>query len=301
MDIKARNVFSVDVEDYFHASALADGVRQVGITNLEHRVCASTERLLGLLDDAGVEGTFFVLGWVAEHYPELVRKIHESGHEIACHGYSHSVIYDQSRDEFREETVKAKRLLEDIIGSPVLGYRAASFSITKRSLWALDILADCGFAYDSSIFPVHHDRYGIPDANPVPHELHLEGGRSIVEVPMSAANYLGVNVPVSGGGYFRLFPYWFTRMAARHVNKAGRPWVFYLHPWEVDSGQPRLPVKGLSRFRHYNNLEKTETRLRQMLSEFDFESMQSYLGRAGLLHHNGACDSSHADLVANQR
>ena len=296
-----KNMFSVDVEDYFHASALAEGVRAVGKDKLQHRVFANTERLLKLLDEAGVEGTFFVLGWVAERYPQLVTVIHDAGHEIACHGYSHSIIYEQSQEDFREETEKAKRLLEDAIGEQVLGYRAASFSITSRSLWALDTLAECGFSYDSSIFPVRHDRYGIPDANPVPHRLDLQNGASIVEVPMTAANYAGINIPVSGGGYFRLFPYWFSRMSARRVNRANRPWVFYVHPWELDPGQPRLPVKGLSRFRHYNNLEKTEQRLRKALADFEFESMRSSLAKAGLLGHSNACEESHTGVIADSR
>lgn len=294
-------MFSVDVEDYFHASALADGVKAAGLHTLEHRVCDNTRTILNVLAETGVTGTFFVLGWVAERYPELVREIQEAGHEIACHGYSHSVIYEQSQDEFRAETLKAKKLLEDITGEPVLGYRGASFSITDKSLWALDVLEEAGFAYDSSIFPVHHDRYGIPDANPVPHRLPLSDGRSIVEVPMTVARYGGMNMPISGGGYFRLYPYWFSRMAARGANAEGRPWVFYVHPWEVDPGQPRLDVKPLSRFRHYNNLHKTESRLRQMLADFQFTSMRSYLVDAGLLRLTGPCDYSHVDRVANQR
>ncbi len=223
MSSATTNIFSVDVEDYFHASALADGVKAAGAHTLEHRVCANTRRILKVLDDAGVTGTFFVLGWVAERYPELVKEIQVAGHEVACHGYSHAIIYEQSPDEFRTETLKAKSLLEDITGEPVLGYRAASFSITDRSLWALEILKDAGFAYDSSIFPVHHDRYGIPDANPVPHELPLKDGRSILEVPMTIARYGGFNMPISGGGYFRLYPYWLSRMAARGANAQGRP------------------------------------------------------------------------------
>jgi polysaccharide deacetylase family protein (PEP-CTERM system associated) len=296
-----NNIFSVDVEDYFHASALANGVRTVGKENLEHRVCGNTERILGLLEERGVEGTFFVLGWVAERYPKLVKNIHASGHEVACHGYSHSIVYEQAPDEFRQETKKAKSLLEDIIGESVHGYRAASFSITDRSLWALDVLAECGFSYDSSIFPVRHDRYGIPGADPVPHKLKLRNGMSIAEVPMSVAQYAGINVPVSGGGYFRLFPYWFSRFSAKRVNRAGRPWVFYLHPWEVDPDQPRLPVKGLSRFRHYNNLEKTDERLRQALSDFEFSSMRSCLRELGLLPHTSACEDSHTGAIANSR
>ena len=298
---QAKNVFSVDVEDYFHASALADGVNTVGIEKLEHRVCSNTKRVLALLDDADVKGTFFILGWVAERYPELVREIQSEGHEIACHGYSHTIIYEQSPQIFREETERAKYLLEDITGHAVIGYRGASFSITEKSLWALDILAESGFLYDSSVFPVHHDRYGIPGASAVPHVMELANGGRLVEVPMSVARYAGLNVPVSGGGYFRLYPYWFSRMAGRHVNAEDRPWVFYLHPWELDEMQPRLPVKVFSRFRHYNNLEKTASRLRRLLADFDFEPMRNYLEKAGLLAHTSPCESSHAATAADRR
>lgn len=299
MDGGPLNVFSVDVEDFFHASALKDGVRKAGLSNLEHRVCRSTDTLLQLLHETSVTGTFFVLGWVAERYPDLVKKIHGAGHEIASHGLSHSIVYEQEVEEFRRETLYAKQILEDIIGEPVLGYRAASFSITRKSLWALEVLKDSGFEYDSSIFPVHHDRYGIPDANPLPHELNLADGRTILEVPMTVARYAGFNLPISGGGYFRLYPYWFSRMAARRANREGRPWVFYVHPWEVDPGQPRLDVKGLSRFRHYNNLAKTEHRLRRMLSDFNFTSMKACLSEAGLLPLTAPCDYSHVGQIAN--
>ena len=289
------------MEDYFHASALAEGVRAAGRDTLEHRVCANTRRVLGILDDTDVTGTFFVLGWVAERYPELVREIQASGHEVACHGWSHSVIFEQSPEEFREETLKAKQLLEDITGEAVLGYRAASFSITKQSLWALDILCEAGFQYDSSIFPVHHDRYGMPDANPVPHRIDLDGGRSIVEVPMTVARIAGFNLPISGGGYFRLYPYWFSRMAARGAITQGRPWVFYVHPWEVDPDQPKLDVKPVSRFRHYNNLQKTESRLRKLLAEFKFGPMKAYLADAGLMPHTDVCEPSCVGEAAVRR
>jgi polysaccharide deacetylase family protein (PEP-CTERM system associated) len=277
------NIFSVDVEDYFHASALSAGVRSRGLENLEHRVLNNTHRILQILSDRSVHGTFFVLGWVAERYANLVREIQSEGHEIACHGYSHSVIYKQTPELFRDETQRARKLLEDITGAPVVGYRAASFSITKDTLWALDVLAETGFLYDSSIFPVHHDRYGIPDAQLEPHVLHLPNGGSLVEVPMTVTKLGSLSIPVSGGGYFRLYPYWLSRKAARKVNAAGRPWVFYVHPWEVDPGQPRLDVSWFSRFRHYNNLHKTESRLRRLLADFRFESMQSYLTREGML------------------
>lgn len=282
-DDSRKNVFSVDVEDYFHASALADGVQDIGVENLPHRVVDNTKRLLDVLDLAETSGTFFVLGWVAEKYPDLVKEIQRRGHEIACHGYSHSIVYEQPRKEFRQETLKAKQLLEDIAGEPVIGYRAASFSITKKSMWALDILAEAGFKYDSSVFPVHHDRYGVPDADLDPHEVKLQSGQSIIEVPMSVAKLLGLNVPVSGGGYFRLYPYWFSRFAGGRISVNGRPWVFYVHPWEVDTDQPRLDVGLVARFRHYNNLHRTERRLKRLLADFEFQPMRDYLQAGGFL------------------
>ncbi|MFZ0009757.1 MAG: XrtA system polysaccharide deacetylase [Steroidobacteraceae bacterium] len=278
------NAFTVDVEDYFHVAALSSAITRESWPTHESRVERNTERLLALLADRGVRGTFFVLGWVAERTPGLVRRIAASGHEIACHGFSHQLIYQQAREEFREETVRAKRLLEDLIGEAVLGYRAASFSVTRDSLWALDTLIDAGFLYDSSIFPIRHDRYGLPGAAPEPNRLSAPSGRTLVEFPMSAARFLGVQVPVSGGGYFRLLPFWVTRAGLKQINeRRGLPFTFYLHPWELDPGQPRFKVSALSRFRHYTNLARCEGRLRRLLGEFEFTSMREALRLQGLL------------------
>jgi polysaccharide deacetylase family protein (PEP-CTERM system associated) len=278
------NAFTVDVEDYFHVAALSSAITRESWPTHESRVERNTERLLALLAERGVRGTFFVLGWVAERTPGLVRRIAASGHEIACHGFSHQLIYQQAREEFREETVRAKRLLEDLIGETVLGYRAASFSVTRDSLWALDTLIDAGFLYDSSIFPIRHDRYGLPGAAPEPNRLSAPSGRTLVEFPMSAARFLGVQVPVSGGGYFRLLPFWVTKSGLKQINeRRGLPFTFYLHPWELDPGQPRFKVSALSRFRHYTNLARCEDRLRRLLEEFEFTSMREALRLLGLL------------------
>jgi polysaccharide deacetylase family protein (PEP-CTERM system associated) len=278
------NAFTVDVEDYFHVAALSSAITRESWATHESRVERNTERLLALLADRGVRGTFFVLGWVAERSPGLVRRIAASGHEIACHGFSHQLIYQQAREEFREETLRAKRLLEDLIGEAVLGYRAASFSVTRDSLWALDTLIDAGFLYDSSIFPIRHDRYGLPGAAPEPNRLSAPSGRTLIEFPMSAARFLGVQVPVSGGGYFRLLPFWVTRAGLKQINeRRGLPFTFYLHPWELDPGQPRFKVSALSRFRHYTNLARCEDRLRRLLGEFEFTSMREALRLQGLL------------------
>ncbi len=267
------NAFTVDVEDYFHVAALASAVSRESWTTREYRVTGNTERLLALLDERGVHGTFFVLGWVAERSPDLIRRIAAAGHEVACHGYSHELIYRQTREEFREETRRAKGLLEDATGQPVLGYRAASFSIVRSTLWALDELIDLGFQYDSSIFAIRHDRYGIPGASPVPGRVAAPSGRFLLEFPMAPASFLGLKIPVSGGGYFRILPYPLTRAGLRRINAVGRPFSFYLHPWEIDPGQPRISVGALSRFRHYTNLHRSEGRLRRLLREFRFGSM----------------------------
>ncbi len=277
------NAFTVDVEDYFHVAALASAVSRESWPSRESRVERNTERLLALLDERGVSGTFFVLGWVAERHPALVQRIAACGHEVACHGYSHQLIYEQAPEVFREETARAKGLLEDAIGLAVHGYRAASFSVIRDTLWALDALIDLGFHYDSSIFPIHHDRYGIPDASPEPGPVAAPSGRTLVEFPMVPASVLGMKVPVCGGGYFRIFPYWLTRAGLRQINGQGRAFPFYLHPWEIDPGQPRIRVGALSRLRHYTNLHRCEARLQRVLGEFPFAPMREVLHARGLL------------------
>jgi polysaccharide deacetylase family protein (PEP-CTERM system associated) len=278
------NALTVDVEDYFHVAALAPNIPRDSWSTRESRVVSNTQKLLAIFEEFDVRCTFFVLGWVAERYPQLVKDIAARGHEIACHGFSHRLVYEQSPEEFRDETLRSKSLLEDIAGSAVLGYRAASYSIVRKSLWALDILVELGFTYDSSIFPVRHDRYGIPDAERVPHRLSTPGGKVIVEWPLSTARIFGVKLPVSGGGYFRLLPYRLTRWGLDSINRReARPFIFYLHPWEIDSEQPRVPASWLSRFRHYTNLDKSEDRLRVLLREFPFGTARDGLVQLGLL------------------
>lgn len=278
------NALTVDVEDYFHVAALAPSIARDTWDARESRVVANTRRLLDLFELHGVRATFFVLGWVAEREPGLVREIHACGHEVACHGFSHRLVYEQSRVEFSEETRRSKELLEDLIGQAVLGYRAASYSIVRESLWALDILVELGFRYDSSIFPVHHDRYGIPNAERMPHRLSTPERRSIVEWPLSTAKLLAFRLPVAGGGYFRLLPYWLTRWGLGSINRREqRPFIFYLHPWEVDPGQPRVSAGALSRFRHYTNLAECERRLQRLLGDFPFGTARDGLIRLGLL------------------
>jgi len=276
--------FTVDVEDYFQVDAFSDVIPVSAWDSFESRVVANTSRLLDLLDEHQVRGTFFVLGWIAQRHAALVQAIAARGHEVASHGMSHQRVVTQSPEVFRRETRDSKRLLEDLIQVPVLGYRAATYSITRQSLWALDILQEEGFLYDSSIFPVRHDRYGIPDARTVPHRLETPGGKTIVEYPLTAVPILGVNLPVAGGGYFRLFPYGVTRWGLRRVRAEGRSLVFYLHPWEVDPGQPRVAgARRRSRFRHYLNLDRTLPRLHRLLQDFQFGTMRDCLAAEGLL------------------
>jgi polysaccharide deacetylase family protein (PEP-CTERM system associated) len=278
------NAMTVDVEDYFHVAALAKSIDRSKWNGMEYRVEANTRRLLDLFDAKAIKATFFVLGWVARKSPELVREIAARGHEVASHGMSHKLVFDQTPQEFADETYESKSLLEDIVGAPILGYRASTYSITHRSLWALDILKEAGFIYDSSIFPIRHDVYGIPDAPQVPSRIQTPKGASIVEFPMSVAPMFGMRLPVSGGGYFRLLPYSLTRFGLRKLNHSlGRPFIFYLHPWEIDPQQPRVKTKLLSKLRHYTNLDKCEGRLRKLIEEFRFAPVREVLQAQQLL------------------
>jgi polysaccharide deacetylase family protein (PEP-CTERM system associated) len=246
------------------------------------RVVANTERMLQLLGEHDVRGTFFVLGWVAERFPSLVTLIADLGHEVASHGHGHRLIYDQTPRAFREDVRKAKDLLESASGQRVEGYRAPSFSITTKSLWALDVLIEEGYRYDASIFPIRHDRYGIPDSPRHPYVLPRNGG-ALVEAPGSTARIGPINLPVGGGGYFRILPYGWSRWGIARLNtRERRPAVFYLHPWEIDPGQPRMHAGIVSRFRHYRNLDQTEPRLRRLLTEFRFAPLRQVLAEVEL-------------------
>ena len=271
------NAMTIDVEDYFHVSVFDKTVRRTDWVSMESRVVANTERLLDLFDEYAVRGTFFVLGWVAERHPSLVRTITSRGHELASHGYAHRLVYEQTPEGFRDDVRRSKALIEDLSGKRVNGYRAPSFSVTEQSLWALDVLLEEGYRYDASIFPIRHDRYGIPDAPRWPHSMRRAAG-SLFEVPGSTVRLGGTNLPVAGGGYFRILPYAWTRWGMRRVNRVeGQPAVFYLHPWEIDPGQPRLPAGLLGQFRHYRNLHRTEARLRSLMRDFSFGPLETVL------------------------
>lgn len=321
-----NNILTIDLEDYYQVSAFEGVVKREDWDKYESRVERNTCRVLDILSDqesllpsrpspftpdgadlpplgsnprppAGPRATFFVLGWVAERFPRLIREVHQQGYEIASHGYDHRAVYDMSPVEFREDVRKSKKILEDICGFEIIGYRAPSYSITKKSLWALEILAEEGYRYDSSIFPIYHDRYGIPDAPRFPFAVCFNGkgcvnfsdvlspgasslrprfSDALLEFPISTVGFFGQNIPVSGGGYFRLLPYSFVRLGLKRINEVeGRPFTFYLHPWEMDSSQPRIQGAGVfSRLRHYSNLAKTEMKFRELLKEFSFSSMR---------------------------
>lgn len=274
-----KNILTVDVEEHYQVSAFNNAIDRQDWNKQESRVEKNTHKLLEIFSKYNVNATFFVLGMVAERYPNLVKEIQSENHEIACHGYSHKLVYTQTPQEFKDETKRSKQLLEDITGKAVNGYRAASYSITKQSLWALDTLLELGFEYDSSIFPVKHDRYGMAGTPTKIYNLKRPySEKTLTEIPLTAKAIGKYNLPIAGGGYFRLFPYWFTQWALRSINeKEGRPFIFYLHPWEVDPEQPRIKASKLSEFRHYNNLHKTTDRLTNLLSTFNFTSINEML------------------------
>jgi polysaccharide deacetylase family protein (PEP-CTERM system associated) len=267
MTASIRNALTIDVEDYFHVSAFAPHVPREDWDRLPCRVERNVDAILAMLTEHRTRATFFMLGWVAERYPGLVRRIVEQGHELASHGYAHRRVTEQSREEFREDVTRAKRLLEDISGVAVQGYRAPSFSIGEGNLWALECLSEAGYRYSSSIYPVRHDHYGMPSA---PRFAFHPQGRSLLELPVTTVRYFNQNLPAGGGGYFRLLPYWVSRAWLKRVNEVdGRPCIFYFHPWEIDPQQPRFrQASALAKFRHYLNLERTEARLCRLLVDF---------------------------------
>lgn len=278
-DAAILNAMSVDVEDYFQVENFAHRVPRDQWDRYAPRVERNTGRLLDLFDEHGVRATFFVLGWVAERFGGLVREIHARGHEIACHSYYHRLVYSLTEQEFREDTRRGKAILEDLVGEPVLGYRAPSYSITARNLWALDILAELGFVYDSSVFPVHHDRYGIPDFSrwPVAH-YRTPAGHRLHEFPLTTFRVAGVNLPAAGGGYLRILPRQWTHHGIRTANRAGQPAILYIHPWEIDDGQPRMPGLGpLRHLRCYYNLAGTYDRLREVLGRYRWGPVRDVL------------------------
>ena len=264
------NALTIDVEDYFQVSALAPYIARSDWDAIPCRVERNVERLLALLAERRARATFFVLGWIAERYPQLVRRIAAGGHEVASHGYAHMRASEQTPQEFLADIARAKAVLEEITGAPVAGYRAPSFSIGPQNPWAFDCIARAGHVYSSSVYPVRHDHYGVPDAPRFPHRTP----QGVVEIPISTARALGRNLPAGGGGYFRLAPYALSRWAIRRVNQEGRPAIFYMHPWEIDPDQPKVRKAALkARLRHYLNLSRMEARLKRLLGDFAWDRM----------------------------
>jgi polysaccharide deacetylase family protein (PEP-CTERM system associated) len=271
---------SVDVEDYYHVEAFADKIKPEMWHGLPSRVGDNTRRVLELLDHVGAKATFFVLGWVAERHPKIVREILNAGHELGCHSYWHRRVFRLSPDQFQEDTRRAVAAIEDAGGQAVPGYRAPTFSIVSKSLWALEILAQQGFIYDSSIFPIRHDLYGMAGAPRFPFRCRCANGQDIYEIPLTTVRVLGWNFPVAGGGYLRILPMGYTRWALCRIQEhEGQPAVVYFHPWEIDPGQPRLPGRLKSRFRHYFNLQGMQSRLAMLLSKNRFVPLGEYLRR----------------------
>lgn len=277
------NALTIDVEDYYQVSNFETKIQFEEWDYYEHRVEKNTFRIIEILDQCKVKATFFILGWVAERYKSLILTLDQCGHEIASHGYSHKRIYNQSPIQFLEETKRSKELLEDIIGKAIWGYRAASYSITSKSLWALDIIRDQNFRYDSSIFPIYHDTYGIAEAPRFCYELTKEG-EGLVEFPPSTVKISKLNFPVAGGGYLRFYPYFLTRWGISHLNKREKqPALVYLHPWEIDPNQPRIATSRFASLRHYYNLDKVEERLISLMQCFQFGTMRQVLQENGWL------------------
>jgi polysaccharide deacetylase family protein (PEP-CTERM system associated) len=264
------NALTVDVEDYFQVQAFFDAIPRSAWEDLPRRVEQNTERLLALFERAGVRGTFFTLGWVAERHPALVRRIVAGGHELASHGHWHFPVHTQRPEDFSADIVRAKALLEDAGGVAVAGYRAPTFSLGPRTPWAFAILAETGHRYSSSVYPVRHDLYGTPDA---PRTPYRHGGTPLWEIPLTTLRLFSGNLPCSGGGWFRLLPYALYRAALRRCNAAQGSGVFYIHPWEIDPGQPRVAAPLRSRLRHYNNLSRTEPRLQRLLRDFAWDRL----------------------------
>lgn len=277
---KTKHILSIDLEDYFQVEAFAGSVSRDEWEQFPSRVEANTHRLLDIFDRFNAKATFFVLGWVAARFPQLVREVHGRGHDLACHSYWHRKIYSLTPAEFRADTLAACEAIEQAAGVRVTGYRAPSWSVTKDSLWALDVLAELGFTYDSSIFPIHHDIYGIPGASRYPYLHQGRHGESLLEIPPATLHLGGTNVPAAGGGYFRIFPLAYTEWAFKQFEKKNRSLVFYLHPWEVDPEQPHIAAPLKSRLRHYTNLAKTQSRLERLLERHEFQTFKEFVSGA---------------------
>ncbi|MCJ7457901.1 MAG: DUF3473 domain-containing protein [candidate division Zixibacteria bacterium] len=267
-----KNILSIDVEEWFQVENLKEAITPQGWSYCEKRLSFNISEILDLLEQQGVQATFFVLGWIAEHFPETIKTIQQKGHEIGSHGYSHSLVFTQTEKEFREDVKKSIEIIGKLSGKQVLGYRAPSFSINSRCLWAFEVLSELGIRYDSSIFPIRHPEYGMPSAPRFPHILKLKNGKELKEFPLSTVRLLGLNLPVAGGAYLRIFPYWYNRWGIKKLNSEGRSAIVYFHPWEIDPDQPREEIGFFKSFRHYTNLDLMKLKIKKLLEEFDFTS-----------------------------
>lgn len=275
-----KNAMTIDVEDFFQVSAFAPHIPREQWDSMPCRIERNIDIVLNLLDEGNTHATFFTLGWIAERYPSMVRRIVDSGHELASHGYGHQRVSDLSHDEFRTDVTQAKNILEDISGSAVIGYRAPSFSIGANNMWALDVLQETGHLYSSSIYPIKHDHYGMPEAPRFAYRPRGESG--VLELPPTTISFLGRNLPAAGGGYFRLLPYQASRWLMRRVNQQDeKSCIFYFHPWELDPEQPRQAGISLkTRFRHYVNLSRMESRIHALLRDFNWDRMDRIFTKA---------------------
>lgn len=272
------NALSIDVEDWYQVSDFESAVQFSEWDRYESRIARNTRKILDLLGRYGIRGTFFILTWNAERLPQLVKEIDAAGHEVATHGYAHRLVYTQTPTEFHEDLRRSLDILQNLTGKQVVGYRAPSFSITKESIWALDVLLELGFHYDSSIFPLRDKLYGIADSHRFPYIVRQKNERTLVEFPMSTVRVRRTNLPLAGGAYFRLLPYAFFRWGMKKLNREGRPAVLYLHPWEIDPEQPRIAARGKRGYSsHYWNLHATEKKLTRLLQDFSFAPMREVL------------------------
>ena len=272
-----KNILTVDLEDWFSVETFQQVIDRKQWISLESTVEPAVDRILAMFSERKIRATFFVLGWIAEHYPALIARVAGEGHEIACHSYYHRQVSSLTPEEFRADTGMAIKAIYDACGIRPNGYRSPSWGMRRDMAWAYEILDEFGFVYDSSIFPIHHDIYGDPGAPRRPYEVAVLSGRTIVEIPASTVIYFGKRIPIAGGGWLRQFPYWFTRKALKKINtQENQPFIFYFHPWELDPGQPKMKnISHLTKFRHYNNLAKTTNRLEKLLTNFNFTPISS--------------------------
>lgn len=265
-----KNLLTIDVEDWFCVEAFHTDFPIEIWDQQKTRILSNIVRTVEILDDYNVTATFFVLGWIADKFPEIVNYLHAGGHEICSHSYAHKLVYKMTREEFKADTLKSIAAIKKGANVEILGYRAPSFSIKPEDKWVWEVLSECGFVYDSSVFPVMHDIYGSSDSPRFAHTIDVDDGHKILEIPPSTIKLLGKNVGFGGGGYLRLFPFWFTDMAIRKINAEGFPVNVYFHPWEIDPNQPHHKASTKSRVRHYTNIKTTERKLRKLLSKYNF-------------------------------